>query len=92
MELNMNKVIVQSRVSQELKNEAESVFSAMGLTVAEAIRLFLNQTVTDYKFPFVPTLRQPTTEFQAALRELDTGKAERFNNVDDLFASWENEE
>lgn len=36
----MSKVIVQSRVPQELKNEAESVFSAMGLTVAEAIRLF----------------------------------------------------
>ena len=84
----MSKVIVQSRVPQELKNEAESVFSAMGLTVAEAIRLFLNQTVTDYKFPFVPKLRQPTAEFKAALRELDEGKAERFDNVDDLFASW----
>ena len=84
----MSKVIVQSRVPQELKNEAESVFSAMGLTVAEAIRLFLNQTVTDYKFPFVPKLRQPTGEFKAALRELDEGKAERFDHVDELFASW----
>ena len=87
----MSKVIVQSRVSQELKDEAESVFSAMGLTVAEAIRLFLNQPVTDYKFPFVPKLRQPTSEFQAALRELDEGKAERFDNVDELFASWESD-
>ena len=87
----MSKVIVQSRVPQELKDEAESVFSAMGLTLAEAIRLFLNQTVTDYKFPFVPKLRQPTSEFQAALRELDEGKAERFDNVDELFASWESD-
>jgi len=87
----MPKVIVQSRVSQELKNEAESVFSAMGLTVAEAIRLFLNQTVTDYKFPFTPKLRQPTTEFKNALQELDEGKSERFNNTDDLFASWNDE-
>ena len=87
----MGKVIVQSRVPQELKDEAESVFSAMGLTLAEAIRLFLNQTVTDYKFPFVPKLRQPTPEFQAALRELDEGKAERFDDVDELFASWESD-
>lgn len=87
----MPKVIVQSRVSQELKNEAESVFSAMGLTVAEAIRLFLNQTVTDYKFPFAPKLRQPTTEFKNALQELDEGKSERFTNTDELFASWNDE-
>jgi len=87
----MTKVIVQSRVSQELKNEAESVFSAMGLTVAEAIRLFLNQTVTDYKFPFAPKLRQPTTEFKNSLQELDNGSSERFNNLDDLFSSWNNE-
>lgn len=87
----MTKVIVQSRVSQELKNEAEHVFSAMGLTVAEAIRLFLNQTVTDYKFPFAPTLRQPTPEFKNALKELAEGKSERFNNPDELFASWNDE-
>jgi DNA-damage-inducible protein J len=84
----MTKVIVQSGVSQELKDEAESVFSAMRLTVAEAIRLFLNQTVTDYKFPFAPKLRQPTTEFKNALRELDEGTSDRFNNTDELFASW----
>jgi len=87
----MTKVIVQSRVSQELKDEAESVFSAMGLTVAEAIRLFLNQTVTDYKFPFAPKLRQPTAEFKNSLRELDEGNSERFNNTDELFASWNDE-
>ena len=87
----MSKVIVQSRVPQELKNEAESVFSAMGLTVSEAIRFFLNQTVTDYKFPFVPKLRQPTSEFKVALRELDEGRAERFDNADELFTSWNDE-
>ena len=87
----MGKVIVQSRVPQELKDEAESIFSAMGLTVAEAIRLFLNQTVTDYKFPFVPKLRQPAPEFQSALRELDEGKAERFDHVGELFESWKND-
>ena len=56
MELNMNKVIVQSRVSQELKNEAESVFSAMGLTVAEAIRSPLrpNDLITPSPFGHNP--------------------------------------
>lgn len=85
----MGQVIVQSRVSQELKDEAETVFSAMGLTVSAAIRLFLTQTVTDYQFPFVPKLRQPTAEFQSAIRELDGGNAERFENADQLFSSWD---
>ena len=87
----MSKVIVQSRVPQELKNEAESVLSAMGLTLAEAIRLFLNQTVADHKLPFVPKLRQPKSEFKDALRELYEGRAERFDNVDKLFTSWNDE-
>ena len=85
----MEKVIVQSRVPQELKNEAESIFAAMGLTVAEAIRLFLNQTVTDYQLPFTPRLRKPNAQFKAAIEELDQGKAEKFDNSEELFKSWD---
>ena len=36
----MSKVIVQSRVSAELKEEAEKILAGLGMTTAEAIRLF----------------------------------------------------
>ena len=84
----MGKVIVQSRVQKELKDEAEEILDGMGLTVAEAIRLFLTQTVTDHRFPFVPRLRQPSTELNAAIKELDDGAAEHFDDIDQLEKSW----
>lgn len=83
----MSKVIVQSRVTESLKDEAEQVFASMGITTAEAIRLFLHQTVADYQFPFTPKLRKPSPEFTEAIRELDEGRAERFDNFDAFKAS-----
>ena len=84
----MSKTIVQSRVSEELKQNAEVVLSAMGLTVSEAIRLFLYQTVNEHKLPFTPSLRIPSEGLKKAIVELDNGKAEHFDNIDDFEKSW----
>jgi DNA-damage-inducible protein J len=85
----MDKVIVQSRVSPELKEEAEKILAGLGMTTAEAIRLFLQQTVNSCKFPFVPELRQPKTEFKQAIKELDEDQAEHFDDFDSFLSSWE---
>lgn len=84
----MTKTIVQSRVSEELKQDAETVLSAMGLTLSEAIRLFLHQTVSEHQLPFTPALRKPSEEFKEAITELDNGLGEHFDNIDDFEASW----
>jgi len=47
---------VQARVNPELKEEAEAIFGAMGMTTAEAIRIFLQQTVNNRGLPFRPTI------------------------------------
>ena len=85
----MGKVIVQSRVSVELKEEAEKILAGLGMTTAEAIQLFLQQTVNSCKFPFTPELRQPKAEFKQAIKELDEDKSEHFENFDDFTASWD---
>lgn len=85
----MSKVIVQSRISPELKEEAEKVLAGLGMSTAEAIRLFLQQTVNSYKFPFVPELRQPKLEFKQAIKELDEDKAEHFDDFDSFSSSWQ---
>jgi len=46
----MPNVTVQARVGPELKQEAEAVFSAIGMTTAEAIRVFLQQAVNSGGF------------------------------------------
>ena len=84
----MTKIIVQSHVPESLKNEAEAVLSAMGLTLSEGIRLFLHQTVSEHQLPFTPALRKPSAGFSEAIQELDSGKAEHFNNIDEFEESW----
>jgi len=37
----MANITVQARISPELKEQAEAILAAMGLTTADGIRLFL---------------------------------------------------
>jgi DNA-damage-inducible protein J len=84
----MSNITIQARVTRELKQEAEAVFSAIGLTTAEAIRLFLQQSVNSGGLPFRPTAKTPNAETAAALLELEDGGGEQFANTAELFADW----
>ena len=86
----MSNTTVQARISSELKQESEAVFSAIGLSTAEAIRLFLQQTVNSGGLPFQPTAKLPNAETLAALNELEDNGGTLFSKPDDLFADWDN--
>lgn len=58
----MSTVTIQSRVSPELKKQAEAVFAALGLSTSDAIRMFLQQAVNIGGLPFQPTARRPNAE------------------------------
>jgi DNA-damage-inducible protein J len=83
----MPNITVQARVNAELKQEAEAVFSAIGLTTAEAIRVFLQQSVNSGGLPFQPTAKKPNAETLAAMTELEDG-GEVFAATNDLFDNW----
>jgi DNA-damage-inducible protein J len=85
----MSNTTVQARVNPELKRDAEAVFAAMGLTTAEAIRLFLQQSVNSGRLPFQPTAKTPNAETWAAMMELEEGRGELFPTPEALFADWE---
>ena len=85
----MPNVTIQSRVKPELKQEAEAIFDAIGLSMGDAIRLFLQQSVNIGGLPFQPTAKQPNAETVAALNELESGQGKRFATVDELFADLE---
>ncbi len=76
--------VVRARIETTLKKDATAVLSAMGLSVSDAIRLMLVRVVADKALPF--DVRIPNAETQAVLREIDEGKVERFDSVDDLMA------
>jgi DNA-damage-inducible protein J len=81
----MPNVTVQSRVNPELKMQAEQVFSAMGLSVADGIRMFLQQTVNMGGLPFRPSSKQPNKETLAAIEEIEKGGGIRYSSVEDMF-------
>ncbi|MHA6425590.1 type II toxin-antitoxin system RelB/DinJ family antitoxin [Actinotignum schaalii] len=82
------------RIDPELKFEAESVFRGFGLSMTEAIRIFLHKAVMVGGFPFpVRALKyQATTETIMISNESeyykssDTGDDEEFPW--DYFDSW----
>ena len=45
---------LQVRMDEETKARAEKLFAALGLTLSEAVRLFMAQSVNERRLPFTP--------------------------------------
>jgi DNA-damage-inducible protein J len=78
------------RVDDETKAKATSTLAAMGLSVSDAVRLFLHRVVTDQAFPL--ELKAPNAATRAAMAEADEivrSRAARFATPDELFADLE---
>lgn len=86
----MPNVTVQARINPELKQEVDTILSEIGMTTAEAIRVFLKQVVNSGGLPFQPTAKVPNAETQAAMLELEEGGGQRFQSTDELFSDWDN--
>lgn len=84
----MSNVTVQARISPELKQEVDAILSTIGLTTAEAIRVFLTQVVNSGGLPFQPTAKAPNYETLQAMKELEDGGGELFATSAELFEDW----
>jgi len=76
--------IVRARIDSDLKKEASTVLSGMGLSVSDAIRLLFVRVVAEKAMPF--DLRVPNAETQAAMRDAREGRVTRVSNVSALMA------
>jgi DNA-damage-inducible protein J len=52
----MERAVVRARVDERLKQEAEAVLAAIGLTVADAVRFMLSRIAQDKALPFEPPI------------------------------------
>ena len=78
------------RVDDDTKDRASLALNAMGLSVSEAVRLFLRRVVADQAFPL--ELKVPNAETRAAMTEADEivrSRHGRFATSDKLFADLE---
>ena len=78
--------MVHVRVDEQIKAQATETLAAMGLSISDAVRVFLMRVVADKQMPF--TLRVPNAETLAAMAEADeiarTHRA-RFATATELF-------
>lgn len=61
--------MVHVRVDEQLKTQATETLASMGLTVSDAIRVFLMRVVAEEGLPFA--LKVPNAETRAAMAEAD---------------------
>jgi len=73
--------IVRARVSSELKDSAGQVLDGLGMSMTEAIRLFLTQISLRQEFPI--ELKIPNKTTLAAMSDEVT--EESYDSVDELF-------
>ena len=62
---------IQIRIPDELKEQADILFKEMGMSISEATRLFLKQSVNCGGLPFQPRAKQPNAETLAAFKEAE---------------------
>ena len=77
---------VRANVSPDLKHEAEAVFSALGVSPAEAIRLFYRQVTLHRDMPF--EVKIPNAETREAMQRARVGEdLVEYAGLDDLKAA-----
>lgn len=83
---------ISMRVDPELKSEAESIFNSLGLTLTEAINVFLHKSVMEGGLPF--DVRQPrynaaTEKAMDEARNIMAGKvqAKSYDSAADMFST-----
>ena len=78
------------RVDDDTKEQATQALTAMGLSVSDAVRLFLRRVVIDQSFPL--ELKVPNAETLAAMEEsraMMVQRRARFASADELFVDLE---
>lgn len=85
-----NTRMVHVRVDEQIKAQAAETLAAMGLSISDAVRVFLMRVIAEKQMPFA--LKVPNAETRAAMAEADeitrTRRA-RFGKAVELFDDLE---
>ena len=82
----MNKAAtINARIESSLKMRAESILHKLGLSTAEAIRIFYSQVCLQNGLPF--EVKIPNKKTQEAIKELEQGKGTRYQSMKDVWDS-----
>ncbi|MBO4345360.1 MAG: type II toxin-antitoxin system RelB/DinJ family antitoxin [Victivallales bacterium] len=81
------------RLDTELKQEAEALFSDLGMTLATAFQIFLKQAIQQQGLPFPVKRKQPNKVTLAAMKEAmeiaNDPNAKTYSSVTELMEDLE---
>lgn len=83
------------RMDKELKEQAEQLFSELGMNMTTAFNIFVRQAVRQGKIPFEISLNIPNAETIAAIEEANKlnrdPNAKRYSSFEELVAEVQDE-
>jgi DNA-damage-inducible protein J len=79
--------MIHVRLDRETKQQATEALAHMGLSVSDAVRMFLHRVVADQAFPL--ELKVPNAETRAAMLEARVIAKARFAKAEELFDGLE---
>ena len=81
---------VSFRIDRKLKEQADNLFSSLGMNMTTAFNIFLRQSVREGRIPFEITLKSPNAETIAAMLEAEKIASDPlvkgYTSVDELMA------
>lgn len=81
------------RTDKDIKDQAERIFSELGLNMTTAINMFLRTTIRENGLPFALKLDVPNETTAAAIEEgrriAADSRVKGYTNMDDLKAALE---
>lgn len=88
---------INLRIEPDIKAQADAVFSSLGISVTDAINVFLHASIMEGGFPFQPRQPRYNRETLMAIREakdIMAGKieAKRYDSFNSLLADIDAED
>ena len=84
--------VLHIRVESEVKAKVEQTLSDLGLSITEAVNVFLNQVILQEGIPFRIQKPKYNRETIQALEEVKKGKniSKTFDSTDEMFKELDN--
>jgi DNA-damage-inducible protein J len=79
--------MVHVRVDEKTKASATKALASMGLSVSDAVRVFLTRVAAEQQLPF--SIKVPNVETRAAMEEARAMTRARFSNAGELIRELE---
>lgn len=81
--------LIQARVDSKVREDAENIMNQLGISLNEAIRMFLMQVIIHKGIPFKPTLKpeyEPNEMLQQVIADVENKKdLTRYKNTDEMW-------